>query len=304
MSMTLAQLRAFLKTVESGTFTRAAENLGVSQASVSELIVRLEGHLETRLFVRGSRRLVPTAAADELQVYAVRALQAVEDAEHAMRALRSLEAGVATFGVPRNANYYGLSNLVEEFHAKHPKVRIRMVGLNSHDVAQSVSDGRLEAGLVVLPVTAEGLEYEPLVRDEVLFAAADDGRVRGPATVEDLASAGLVLYDTHSGWLDPTRRQLLDRAQREGVALEPLIEVEQVESALTLVAGGTGATIVSASLRRARRIPKGVRTHPFEPRFTETLALVTREDSVVSRATEEIMSLVRRSISGPAHRPS
>lgn len=96
----------------------------------------------------------------------------------------------------------------------------------------------------------------------------------------------------------------MDRAQEEGVPLEPLIEVEQVESALTLVAGGTGATIVSDSLRRAGRIPEGVRTRPFEPPFTETLALVTREDSVVSRATEEIMSLVRRSISGPAHRRS
>src|SRR5690625_1822229 len=129
MALTLAQLRAFLKTLETGTFTRAAEELDVSQASVSELIVRLEEHLETRLFVRGARRLVPTAAAGEPKTYAVRAMQATEDAGHAMRALRSLEAGVATFGVPRNANYYGLSTLVEEFHARHPRVRIRMVGL-------------------------------------------------------------------------------------------------------------------------------------------------------------------------------
>lgn len=304
MAMTLAQLRAFLQTVELGTFTRAAENLDVSQASVSELVLRLEEHLDTQLFVRGGRRLVPTAAAGELQTYAVRALQATEDADHAMRALRSLEAGVATFGVPRNANYYGLSNLVEEFHAQHPKVRIRMVGLNSHDVAESVKDGQLEAGLVILPVTADGLEYEPLIHDEVLFAVADAKTFSDPATVEDLASADLVLYDAHSGWLDPTRRQLLDRAQREGIVLEPAIEVEQVESALTLVAGGTGATIVSASIKRAGKIPEAVRTCSFEPRFNETLALVTREDAVVSRATEEIMSLVRHSISGPAQRRS
>ncbi|MBE1515146.1 LysR family transcriptional regulator [Nesterenkonia halotolerans] len=301
MSMTLAQLRAFLRTLELGTFTRAAEELDVSQASVSELVSRLEEHLETRLFVRGGRRMVPTAAAEELRTYALRALQAAEDANHAMQALRSLEAGVARFGVLRNANYYGLTRLVETFHARHPQVRIHMVGVNSHDVAQAVESGHLEAGIVVLPVGSEDLEYEPLFRDEVLFATAHEGPANGSATTKDLDTAGLVLYDAQSGWADPTRRQLLDRAQQAGHALEPLIEVEQVESALTLVANGTGATVVSDSLRRAGRIPDGVEVYPFEPPLLETLALVRRKDTVVSRATTEMMSLVREFIHGPRH---
>lgn len=299
MSMTLAQLRAFICTFELGTFTRAADELNVSQASVSELVSRLEEQLETQLFVRGGRRMVPTAASVELQTYALRALQAAEDASHAMHALRSLEAGVVKFGVPRNANYYGLSSLVKTFHARHPKVRIQMVGVNSNDVAESVRSGQLEAGVVVLPVVSEGLKYEPLFQDEVLLATAHDDLVDESASTEDLASAGLVLYDAQSGWSDPTRRQLLDRAHQAGLPLEPLIEVEQVESALTLVANGTGTTIVSDSLRRAGRIPNGVHVYPFDPPFRETIALISREDGVVSRATTEMIALVREFIHGP-----
>ena len=299
MTITLAQLRAFTQTLDRGTFTGAAADLDVTQASISELILRLEEHLGARLFVRGGRQLVPTAAAAELQKYAWRALQATDDARHAIDALRSLDSGVATFGVPRNANYYGLSELVSTFHASHPNVRVRMVGLNSHDVAEAVCSGHLEAGLVVLPVVGEGLQYEPLFQDEVLFATAGDPPRSGVATVTDLTDAGLVLYDAHSSWVDPTRRQLLDRAQSIGVPLDPLIEVEQVESALSLVAGGTGATIVSDSIRRMGRIPPEVNAYHFEPRFTETIALITRTDGVVSRATQEIISLVRSTIARP-----
>jgi DNA-binding transcriptional LysR family regulator len=299
MSITLAQLRAFVQTLELGTFTAAADELGVTQASISELIFRLEEYLGASLFVRGGRRLVPTPAAIELQKHAWRALQATEDAQHAIRALNSLESGVATFGVPRNANYYGLSELVSTFHVAHPNVKVRMVGLNSHDVADAVSAGNLEAGLVVLPVMASGLDYTPLFEDEVLYATSGKPPEEGLATVNDLTNAGLVLYDAHSSWVDPTRRQLQERAQAQGILLDPIIEVEQVESALSLVAAGIGATIVSDSIRRKGKIPTDVNVYPFQENFTETIALITRSDFEVSRATQEIIRLVRKTIERP-----
>lgn len=299
MSITLAQLRAFIRTLELGTFTAAADELDVTQASISELISRLEEQLGAILFIRGGRKLAPTPAALELQKHAWRALRATADAQNAIKSLNSLESGVASFGVPRNANYYGLSELVSTFHEAHPNVRVRMVGLNSHDVAEAVSAGSLEAGLVVLPVMASGLEYMPLFEDEVLFATGGKAPENGLATITDLTNSGLVLYDAHSSWVDPTRRQLLERAQAQGVLLDPIIEVEQVESALSLVAAGTGATLVSDSLRRKGKIPSGVDVYPFRESFTETIALIARNDSVVSLATQEIIRLVRKTIERP-----
>jgi DNA-binding transcriptional LysR family regulator len=294
--MTLAQFRAFVAAMELGTLTAAANELDVSQASVSELVSRLEAELGVALFVRGARKLVPTAAAEELLPYARRSLGAAADAATAMRSLASLETGVATFGVLRNANFYGLSSLVHRFHTAHPGVRIRMVGLNSYFVAQAVESGELEAGLVVLPIASERLEIEPLVVDEVRFATSGPAPVGGAATLDDLVGAGLILYDAHSGWRDPTRRQLLDRAHAAGVRIEPTIEVEQVETALTLVAQGVGATLVSGSIVRSGALPEGVTSYPFAEPFEETIALVTRQGSPISRATSTIAELAKRSI--------
>lgn len=283
--------------MELGTFTAAADKLGISQASISELVVRLETEIAAQLFVRGGpRRLVPTAAASELLSHARKTLGAADDAASAMRSLNSLEGGVATFGVLRNAEYYGLSNLVHDFRQAHPGVRVRMVGLNSHAVAKAVSAGELEAGLVVLPVTDAGLDIEPLMVDNVLLATRGTPPPGGRASLQHLIERGTILYDATSGWDDPTRRQLMDRAHAAGLRVEPEIEVEHARAALSLVAAGAGATIVSASIVRSAAVPDGVDTYPFEEPFQETIALVTRRGAPVSRATQVIVGTVRRTI--------
>ena len=201
----------------------------MTQASVSELVARLERELGVTLFTRGSRRLVPTAAALELRPHAAQAVSAVQNGIDTIQALASLERGTCTFGVLRNAAYYALADLAETFHHRHPNVRLRLVGINSAHVARSIASGELEAGLLVLPVDEDGLEVRPLFRDEVLYASATRPVDAGPVTIDEVASAKLVLYDAFAGWDDPTRRQLLERARLRGLSIEPAVEVENVD---------------------------------------------------------------------------
>jgi DNA-binding transcriptional LysR family regulator len=292
--MTLNQLRAFLAVAAHGTFSRAAAHLGMTQPSVSELVKRLEEAYGIRLFTRGTRQLVLTSAGSELLPYAQQASDAAAGADRALRSLTSLTGGVATFGLLRNANYYFLSELLQRFHAQHPHVRLRIVGLNSVEVAEAVASGDLEAGLVVLPIDAEGLSVTPLMRDEVLFASADPARTARPATIADLDSERLILYDAHYGWRDPTRRQLAERAQLQGITLSALMEVEHVESALSVVAGGAGDTILSRAVTLAKGFPDGIHTVPFEEPLYDTIAMVQREGAVLSPATQEIARLAKR----------
>ncbi|MFG1926072.1 LysR family transcriptional regulator [Cryptosporangium sp. NPDC048952] len=291
--MTLNQLRAFLAAVRTGSFTAAASTLQMSQASVSELIRRLEEEHGMPLFTRGPRRLILATAGEELLPYAEQAVAAAESGVQALRSLRSLGGGVATFGVLRNADYYLLTNLVEQFHDAYPNVRVRLVGQNSVEVAASVAAGDLEAGLVVLPIDDAGLTVRPLLRDEVVYASVDPTRLTEPITTRQLAESELILYDAHYGWKDPTRRQLSERAQLEGVKLEARIEVEHVEAALKLVARGVGDTFVSRAVTQGLTFPAGVGTVPFAEPLFDTVALVQRESTVLSPATREIARLAR-----------
>ncbi|TAM68491.1 MAG: LysR family transcriptional regulator [Microbacteriaceae bacterium] len=289
--MTLNQLKAFLAAYETGTFTAAAEQLGVRQASVSELVARLEKEIGLELFTRGTRRLTPTAAAIEFRAHALDAVSAVESGVASLRSLTSLEGGVSTFGVLRNAGYYDLADLAQNFHLRYPKVRVRMVGLNSAFVADSVASGEIECGLVALPVTNEGLTVKPLFKDEVLYMSTTRDPRRGPVAIEDLGKASLVLYDAHAGWRDPTRRQVLDRARAAGVQVVPDIEVEHVETAIGLVSAGAGGSIVSKSIAQKPGFPAAIQTYPFAEPLYDTLALIQREGARLSPATRKFAEL-------------
>ena len=297
--MTLTQLRVFLVITAAGSFSAAAAQLGMAQPSVSELVKRLEETYGVRLFTRGSRRLVLTAAGEALLPFAQQAVDAADGADRTLRDVTSLQGGVATFGLLRNANYYFLSRLLERFHSRYPDVRLRVIGLNSVEVAEAVAAGELEAGLVVLPIDADGLEVTPLRRDDVLYASADPAHTERPVAIEDLAAADLILYDAHYGWRDPTRRQLMERAQFAGVSLHARIEVEHIDSALDLVARGAGDTIVSGAVAAAPTFPAGVHTVRFAEPLHDTIALVRRQGVPLSPATRELARLARRMLLEP-----
>lgn len=295
--MTLGQLRAFLLAATTGSFTGAARELGMTQPTISELVRKLEDESALPLFIRAGRRLTLTAAGEELLPWARRVVEGADRAEQALRSLRGLEGGVASFGVLRNAPFYFLSDLVERFHAARPKVRIRLVGQNSVEVADSVRAGELEAGLVVLPIPADGLDVRPLLRDEVLWASRDPERTAGAVTIEAITRAPLILYDAHYGWSDPTRRQLADRAQAAGIRIEPAIEVENVESALALVARGIGDTMVARAVSTHPSFPPNLRTAPFAEPLYDTIALIQRTDSTLSPGTAELARLAIQMLS-------
>jgi DNA-binding transcriptional LysR family regulator len=292
--VTLAQLKAFLAAIDLGSFTAAAVELDSAQASVSELVARLERELGVKLFVRGGRRLTPTDAALALRAHAEQAVSAIDNGLETVRALHALEGGTCTFGVLRNAAYYDLSDLVERFHAQHPNVKVRLVGLNSALVAESIAAGEIEAGLVVLPVEESGLRISPLFRDEVLYASAHRRPADGPVTTSEVSSAKLVLYDAYAGWNDPTRRQLLARARLEGLTIEPAIEVEHVETAISLVATGAADTIVSRTIAESPSFPPGVAVTPFADPIYDTIALVQREGAYLSPATRRLAQLAEQ----------
>lgn len=291
MSLSLSQLDAFRTAAHSGSFTAAAHELHMSQPAVSDLVRRLEGEVGSTLFVRGSRRLELTSAGRHLLPHAERALDAVDAGRHAVQALRNVTGGTASFGVLRNANLYLSDGLARKFHDRHPDVRIRLVGQNSAETAEDVRAGRLEAGLVTLPVDGTDLDSLPVARDEVVYVTADHRRARNPPTIEELCERPLVLYDAHFAQTDPMRRQLNERSQLAGGRIDAAIEVEYLGSALDLVAAGIGDTFAPRGALTTEIRPRGLRATPLAEPLFDTIALVRRRGRPVSPATFEFARL-------------
>jgi DNA-binding transcriptional LysR family regulator len=297
--LTLQQLQYFLAAFRHGSFSGAAEELHMAQPSLSEQVRRLEAELGVRLFHRVGRGLTPTEAGNALRPHAERTLDAAEAARESVVAVRELRGGTATFGTWGTARYYPGVDLVAEFRRRHPTVRVRVVGQNSSEVVEAVRAGELEAGMIALPIDDRGLDVQPIMRDEIVYASTDRARVRHPVTIEALAEAPLILPDASWGTEDPTRRQLAELAQRVGVSIQPEIDVEDVEAAIELAARGLGDTIVARGILLAmgRRVPKRLGWVPFDEPIYDTFAFIARTNAPLSPASREFLSLARERLS-------
>jgi DNA-binding transcriptional LysR family regulator len=294
--MTLQQLTYFLAAAEHGSFSAAAQGLFMAQPSLSEQIRRLEAELGVALFVRVGRGLELTEAGRLLRPHAERTVAAAKEAAESVQEVRDLEGGTVAFGTFGSAHHYLLAGLVQDFRTRHPSVRVRAIGQNSAEVADEVREGRLEAGLVMLPVDDRGLDVRPAMREEQLYVSADPARLTEPMTIERLADAPLILYDARYAADDPMRRQLRERAQEAGVKLEPQIEVEYVTAALELCARGLGDTVSTLTMIRARGLARKLAGVGFDPPLNDTFAFITRRNAHLSPAAREFMKLAEKRV--------
>jgi DNA-binding transcriptional LysR family regulator len=276
----------------------------MAQPSLSEQIRRLEAELGVPLFARVGRGLEMTEAGRLLRPHAERTVAAAREAAESVQEVRELSGGTVSFGTFGSAHHYLLGGLIEDFRMRHPNVRVRAVGQNSAEVADEVREGRLEAGLVMLPIDDRGLDVRPAMREEQLYVSANRSRVTQLMTIERLADAPLILYDARWVADDPTRRQLRDRAQRAGVKLEPQIEVEYVTAALELAARGLGDTVSTDTMIRSRGYARKLAGVPFDPPLYDTFAFITRRNAQLSPAGREFIALAEKRVAGLERRLS
>ena len=267
----------------------------MAQPSLSEQVRRLEAELGVALFARAGRGLTPTEAGETLRPHAEATLAAAEAARESVVAVRELRGGIATFGTWGTARHYLGTDMVEAFRRRHPRVRVRLIGQNSFEVVEAVRRGDIEAGVVALPIDDQGLDVQPIMRDEIVYASAEPARVRRPMTIEALAKAPLILSDASWGAGDPTRRQLADLAQPAGVTIEPQIDVEDIVAAIDLAARGLGDTLVARGMLFAlgRRVPRRLGWVPFAEPLYDQFAFIARRGARLSPASREFLRLAQ-----------
>lgn len=290
--LSFQQLRCFCATADLGSFTAAADALRVSQPAVATQVRRLEQLLGADLFARAGRGVRLTPAGEAFAEHAYATLATLDDAAASVGSVLALRSGTVTVGTFNWPAPWRLEEVVGRFAADYPGIRVRLVGRNSSVTADRVRRGELEGAIVVLPIDDDGLDVRPIARDEVVYASAEPSRIRSAVSIERFAEAPLVFYDAEAANEDPIRRQLAERAQAAGVALAPRVEVEDVETALQLVAAGVGDTYLQSAFLHMAAFPPNVSTAPFRPALHDTFAIITRRTGRLSPATRTLLAAI------------
>ena len=236
-----AQLQAFVEVAAQAGFTRAAERLGVSQPTVSQLVRALERRVGTELFARGTRRVELTAAGRALLPYAERAIQldgeaeaAVDRAASAERARLWVAAGeaLATYVVPR-----ALATIRERL----PRLEAGVIVGEVARILSALRSGEADCALLTEHTAPADIETEVYAQGRtVLIASAEEPRPRKPLTLADLASRTLVVRSPGT----VNRREIDQLLAREGVEPAARLEATSLEAVKRCVEVGLGVAIV------------------------------------------------------------
>ena len=246
--MDTKQLAAFCTVVERGSFSQAAERLGVTQPAVSLQIRSLEKRLGQQLLDRSGRRVEPTEAGLRLYRGAQRLL-ALEEQLLAEVTAKSdgAVAGRLEIGASSGPGGSILPLLLCEFQASFPDVIVALSVFDTQTVVDLVARRELELGVVGAARRHRGVAFEPFFRDEVILACPPDHPFAGRTiSLEELRAAALVVMQEGAG----VRQVIEDELRGAGVRLRdlaPRLELGLQESVRSAVQGGYGVTFISRS---------------------------------------------------------
>ncbi len=191
--MDLAALQAFVKVVQTGSFTRAADALHTQKARLSRVVSQLERELSVRLLERSTRALSLTEAGREFFERAHAILASVDDARQAMQRIRGEPQGTLRLTCGVEFGLMAVSGWIADYLMQHPQVQVEADFTNR--VVDIVHEG-FDLALRVGPLSDSSLAARRLgLLDYGLYAAPDYLRRQGrPAHPDDLAAHAVVAY--------------------------------------------------------------------------------------------------------------
>ncbi|MGD9944494.1 MAG: LysR family transcriptional regulator [Burkholderiaceae bacterium] len=245
----LATLRYFLAVVESGSYSRAASAMRVTQPAVSRQVQSLERSYNTRLFRREGRRLEVTEAGKQLVIES-QAILARFDALHDVIGIASREpSGLLSVGSPWVTGESMLPQVLGRFRQKYPKVFVRLVQDSTDRLADALVARDLDIAVLYHRPRRSELEFVPLMEIELGLIAptAEQGRLarrlaaREEMTLLEVSRLPLIL---------PQKGQVLrdlieGHCERQGVAANIVMESDSFPLSKSLVLAGHGYTIVA-----------------------------------------------------------
>ena len=289
--MNLNQLEYFVHTAEMGSLSKAAIVLNVAQSALSRQIRLLETDLKVTLLLRNGRGVVLTEAGKRLFDHSIAILQLVSRVREDIDASRDEPVGRIVVGLPPTMGRILTLSLVEGFKRVLPKARLAIVeGLSTH-LAEWVSTGRVDIGLLHNPETLTSLEIIPVLQEQLVLVSPAQGKMRKNTTVnfEDLVNYPLIVPERAHA----IRKLIETQAAMTGLKLRVEWEISSVRSILDLVRAGHGHAVLSRNAIINEQQPENFILRPLvKPKLTSTLCLAISAHKPVTPLTKHVMQLM------------
>ena len=294
--LNLHLLEQFVALARTKNFTRAADELHLSQPALSRAIQKLEEQLGSPLFERKPREVVLTDLGELLLERAKEILQLMEDTISELS-----EAGrrgrIRLGAIPTIAPYF-LPGLLHTFAKKHPDILVVVQEDTTENLIRRCSHGEIDLAILAQPVIARHLEVEPLFEEELLLVVPVDHPLASAKSVKIEALEGfpfVTLNEAHC-----LAENIASFCRRKSVQPVTVERTSQLATVQELVALDHGISIVPEMARKVDSSDRRVYRSFAGEKPTRTLAMIWNASRFQSKAVKLLMEELRRLTRTPA----
>ncbi|WP_420991709.1 LysR family transcriptional regulator [Cupriavidus sp. 30B13] len=284
--MEITHLRALLAVIESGTLSKAADSLGLTQPAVSRQIRLLEEELGEALFFRHGRGMTPTDAAQRIAFRAAAGLREFDAISSEIAEARSAPSGTVRLGMTPTVAELTIVPLTAIISRRFPDIRLRFSTAFSGYLLDWIHRDEVDLGVLYDPSRHHSLSVEPLLSEELVLVGGAHRKL-SLAQAQPFASLTkerLLLPGPRHG----IRRAIERTAEELGVQFEVAIEADSFPVLKDLVAAGHGTTILPYN---------SVRAEVAQARFSATrIAPELRRQLVLARPAASHQSTAARAV--------
>lgn len=241
--------RIFYVVATSGSITKAAGELYISQPAVSQSIKQLETQIGGRLFKRTSKGMELTYEGNMIYDYIKQANELIGKAEKKFSQLKELTYGEIKIGASDTITKHFLLPYIKKFIQKYPDVSVKVTNRTSGETLNLLKAGKVDIGFVNAPIEDEFVEVVNCVDTEDVFVCNADwiARYSEPLSAESLCNEPLIMLEK----LSNTRRVIDEHLANFGVVLNPMLELGSLDLMLDMAKVGLGITCAPKSIVEA-----------------------------------------------------
>jgi DNA-binding transcriptional LysR family regulator len=295
--MELVQLKYYVTIADTLSFTKAAQQLHVSQPALSYQMKRLESELGARLFDRGRRKIALTSDGEVFLPLAQAVLFRADEAIRVFREHLGVEAGQVRMGCNPSVATYLVPSLLASFRQNFPRVRVQLVEGGNVELQRGVLEGTIDFAVATAPGSPRTLDVTPLAVEDLLVVVPPGHRYAARTAV----ALGEMAYEQ---FVFPTdsfnvTAQLIDACRRVGFEPRVAYQTSSIESVKGFVRQGLGVALLP---RMAVDGPgkEGLVVLQIEGGLTRDLSLIRGKNRSTTGAARALMIHVCTSLSGSA----
>jgi DNA-binding transcriptional LysR family regulator len=291
--MDVRDLQVFLSVAKHLNYTRAAEEVNLSQPSVSVRMRQLERDLGAKLFEQLGKRIILTEAGQLLVSYANRIIAVMSDARHAIDELQGLERGLLRIGASTTPGMYLIPRTIAHFKRHYPKIQVHLAVKDTRQIEDGVIRNEFDFGFVGGHLAGDEVDVLPWMTDHLVLVVPSNHHLSRKKSVKiaDLRKERFILRETGSA----TRAAVAHQLEKADLEVEKVMEMENPESVKKAVQSGLGIAFISkfaVETELKARSLVAVRVNALD--ISRDLKIVYRKDKHLGRAAQAFIEMARQ----------